>query len=228
MLTVFERFRELFEIRYSLVSVLDLGEDSVRYDFFAALVEQLKLEPWQIQLEYPLHTNTFFPRQNARRKRDEKPQIDLFVKTNDKNFCVEFAIFKRNKVDGSAGNDTEYAFKILNDFMRLGLQAYFTNADAYFVCVADKIMLGKQLWSKKLPIFPSEVYKFNSVTLADIMLDYKSAKKIDDRFFKKFKELDLTIVAEKIFDELVVSEINQIETRTLVWKINHSRVQTQP
>jgi len=41
MHNTFERFRELFEERYKLISVLDLGEDSVRYDFFSALIQSI-------------------------------------------------------------------------------------------------------------------------------------------------------------------------------------------
>jgi hypothetical protein len=217
---VFRRFKEFFEERYSRISVLDMGEDSVRYDFFSALMDQLQLNPWQIQLEYPLHSGTFYPRKNEKRKRDEKPQIDLYVELGDRSFCVEFAFFKRNKVDGSPGNDTEYAFKILNDLMRLGLQSYSTNSEAYFVCVADEIMLGKQLWSKKLPKFPADTYKFNHPELVDIMEDYKSAKKIDERFLKRFAETNLTITAKKVFDEVVQSGLNTMQTRALVWKIS--------
>jgi len=220
MQSVFERFKELFEKRYSSFSVLDLGEDSVRYDFFYALMEKLNLEPFDIQLEYPLYAGTFIPRQNIKRKRNEKPQVDLLINTNNKHLCVEFAFFKRNKVEGSPGNDTEYAFKILNDLMRLGLQSYFTKADAYFVCVADEIMLGKQLRSRKLPKFPAEFYKFNHSELSTIANNYKSAeKKIDKRFFLKLKEVGITIIAEKIFDKSLASQINQMETRALVWKI---------
>ncbi len=220
MQTVFESFRDLFEKRYSQYSVLELGEDSIRYDFFSALTTKLKLNPWEIQLEYPLHNDTFLPRQNEKRKRDEKPQVDMWVKNADNNFCVEFAFFKRNKVDGSPGNDTEYAFKILNDIMRLGLQSYITKSEAYFVCIADEIMLCKRLSRTNLPAFPADSYRFDYTLLTDIMSRYKSAKKIDERFQKKLLELNLTINAEKVFDKLVKSEINKMETKALVWKIH--------
>src|SRR5688572_29761358 len=92
-------FRELFEQRYKTISVLDLGEDSVRYDFFIALKDSLNLKPWQIQLEHAVHPKSFKPRENASRKRDEKPQIDLWFEDGKISMGVEFAIFKRNKVD---------------------------------------------------------------------------------------------------------------------------------
>lgn len=220
MQNVFEYFRDLFEKRYSQYSVLELGEDSIRYDFFSALTTKLNMNPWEIQLEYPLHNDTFLPRQNEKRKRNEKPQVDLRVKNANNNFCVEFAFFKRNKVDGSPGNDTAYTFKILNDMMRLGLQSHVTNAEAYFICVADEIMLGKRLTRTDLPKFPADLYRFDHPSLTDIMSRYKSAKIIDERFHKKLLEFNVTIIAEKVFDELVKSGINKMETRALVWKIH--------
>ena len=52
---VFVRFKELYEKRFQSVPVMDMGEDSVRYDFFLALKEIKKLHSWDIQLEYPIN-----------------------------------------------------------------------------------------------------------------------------------------------------------------------------
>jgi len=191
----------------------------VRYDFFYSLIEILKLNPWDIQLEHPIHSESFIPRENAKRKRDEKPQIDLWVEKGDIRICFEFAIFKRNKVDRSPINDTEYAFKVLNDFLRLGLHAYLTRSEAYFVCVADAMMLGRQLSSKKIPAFPGGKYEFNHLGLTDIMVGYISSKKIDIRFHSKLKEHNLKIKADLVFNELLESALNKLETRVLIWKI---------
>lgn len=40
---VFNRFKELFEQRFQRVLVTNMGEDSVRYDFFLALQEVMSL-----------------------------------------------------------------------------------------------------------------------------------------------------------------------------------------
>jgi hypothetical protein len=34
---VFDRFKELYEKRFQIIPVMDMGEDSVRYDFILAL-----------------------------------------------------------------------------------------------------------------------------------------------------------------------------------------------
>jgi hypothetical protein len=219
MVQVFERFKHLFENRYKRISVLDLGEDSVRYVFFTAARDILNLESWQIQLEHPIHPEAFQPRENAKRKRDEKPQIDLWIETEESKTGVEFAIFKRNKVDGSPINDTEYAFKLLNDFMRLALHGYLANSQSYFVCVADSMMLGKQLFSRKIDSFPGELYEFDHTTLVDIMSDYLSAKKIDTRFLVKLKHHGLNVKAERVGDDSINSDINQLTTKAIMWRI---------
>lgn len=219
---IFTLFTTLFEKRYSLNSVLNLGEDSVRYDFFVALKNALQLESWQIQLEHPIDSRTFVSNKHEKSKRDEKPQIDLWVNEDICKIAVEFAFFKRNKVDGSPGNDTEYAFKILNDFMRLGLQVYYTKCEAYFVCVADEIMLGKQLNRTNLPTFPGQHYVFNSEALKLSMNKYKSAKKIDTRFFNRFKEINFTITADLVFNQQIISAVNPMMTKALVWEVKIS------
>ncbi|MBA3901365.1 MAG: hypothetical protein H0X62_14350 [Bacteroidetes bacterium] len=220
---VFNNFKQIFETRYSLLSALDIGEDSVRYDFFAALNKSLQLNPWEIQLESPINKQAFIPRENPRRKSDEKPRIDLLVINSELNFCAEFALFKRNKVEGSPINETEYAFKVLNDILRLGLHSFYSCSKAYFICIADATMLKKQLWHKKTPPFPGDFYEFNYHTLKDIMGEYKSSKRIDPRFLLKLEQSNLTIRADKIFDEKVNSAINPLETRTLVWEVTNKQ-----
>lgn len=215
----FARFKELFENRYNRVSVLDLGEDSVRYDFFTAVKEGLNLEPWEIQVEHPIHKEAFEPRQNEKRKRDEKPQMDLWIENSNHKIGVEFAIFKRNKVDNSPINETEYVFKLLNDFMRLALHSFLTNSKAYFVCVADGMMLGKQLYTRKIPSFPGQAYDFDHLRLIEIMGEYVSARKIDQRFLSRLQKHGLTVNAKLIFNEKFESQMNPLETRALIWEV---------
>lgn len=219
MKSVFTKFKEYFEKRFQKISILDLGEDSVRYDFFLALKEELHVSPWDMQLEHPIVGNAFAPRNDAKSKRKEKPKVDLWVDAQDQKLTFEFGIFKRNSVDNSPINDTEYAFKILNDLMRLALVKHLTKCDAYFVCVADAMMLGRQLSHKKLSAFPSRSYTFNHTELVDIMANYDSAKKIDSRFLVQLDRLNVRVIANLVFNERIVSPLNTLETRILVWEV---------
>lgn len=220
MQNTFEIFRDLFEERYRRISVLDLGEDSVRYDFFSALKESLNLRPWEIQLEHAVHPQSFKPRENAKRKRDEKPQIDLWFEDANQRVGVEFAIFKCNKGDGSRINNTEYIFKVLNDMMRLALNAELTNSKAYFVCIADSSMLGKQLRNKQLPAFPGAEYTFDVDKLQGLIDTMISAKKrLDERFIYKLREMNMKVTGQLVYDERVESETNPLETKALIWEI---------
>jgi hypothetical protein len=216
---VLPEFKRLFEERYKRISVFNLKEDSVRYDFYIALLTKLQLEPWQIQLEQPLDPRTFAPRLNEKRKRDEQPVVDLSVAIGSEQVHVEFGVFKRNRIDKSPSNDTEYAFKILNDMMRLGLQSHITRSSGYFVCIADESMLGKRLGRTRLPAFPASEYIFDSNKLSEIMAAYKSAKRIDDRFRKKLEETGITIRAKLVFDQHLVSSLNPMTTKALAWEV---------
>ena len=70
---VLNRFKELFTERCDRIPLLNLGEDSVRYDFFIALSEVEKLKPCEIQIEVPIRNSEsiqyFIPRDNKKSKR---------------------------------------------------------------------------------------------------------------------------------------------------------------
>lgn len=214
---VFERFKELYEKRFQSVPVMDMGEDSVRYDFFLALKEIKNLNSWDIQLEYPINKKSFVERNNINRKRNEKPQVDLLVNKENFNIVCEFGLFRQNSNLNGSINKTDRLFKMLNDFLRLKMHGYFSESTCYFICVADKKMLKHQLRNKKLKPFPSKDYEFNYNKLIEIIGETKN--ELDIRFVEKFKELNLTLKAELIFDKNIFSDINTLETKILVWKI---------
>ena len=45
MINTFNEFKTNFERRFNLQSILDLGEDSVRYDFFISFMNNNNLQP---------------------------------------------------------------------------------------------------------------------------------------------------------------------------------------
>jgi hypothetical protein len=226
MTEVFNRFKDLFEKRYSLIPVSKLGEDSVRYDFFLALKEVKNLEPWQIQVEYSLNTESFIPRNHPKSKRGENPQVDLWVNERNLKLCSEFGFFRRNSNKEGSISVTENVLKMLNDFMRMALHSRESNSESYFICVADEKMLETSMTKyKDFKQFPAQEYQFDWDVANKIVSLYKSAKKIDSRFLLKMKELKLRITAEKIVDKEIFSEINTFKTKILVWRVTSQTVE---
>ena len=202
-----------------------MGEDSVRYDFFYALQKTKNLHPWELQLEYPIHINAFIPNKVEGSKRNEKPQIDLLVNNHDFKICAEFAMFRRNSNPDSDIAVTENTIKMLNDFVRLALQSYYTNSDAYFVCVADAKMLEYQLNKiENFPVFPGKKYRISFDSIESIITKYKSGKKFDMRFVSKKQELLLEIEANLVFEEQINSTLNPLLTKILIWKIVFEKI----
>ena len=225
---VFNEFKNNFERRFQKQSILDLGEDSLRYDFFVALMNVFSLKSHDIQVEVPIHKETFIERNTPGSKRKESPQIDLFSKIGDRGITVEFGIFKRNSNINASINQTESVFKILNDMLRLSLNQNYTDCDAYFVCVADEKLIGKKLRGNMFPAFPPQKYEFNHSNIESWVQSIKSAEsKFDDRFFPKASELRLLINASLIYDEKILNPTNissnSLETRIIVYKVEGTR-----
>ena len=220
MQKVFERFKELFEKRYSLIEVSKLGEDSVRYDFFTALREIKKLEPWQLHLEYPVSEGTYHPRKTVGSKRKENPQVDLWIHEGSLKLCIEFGFFRRNSNDKGSISVTENVFKMLNDFIRIAIQSKTNSSSAYFICVADQKMLNTELYKYDgFENFPAPQYIFDWKIMNDLVGTYTSAKKIDDRFLQIMKELKMKITANQIFKKEIFSKINTFKTEVLIWEV---------
>ena len=227
MINTFNEFKMNFERRFNLQSILDLGEDSVRYDFFIALMNNNNLQAHDIQVEYPIQNNSFVSNLNPNSKRQENPQIDLLCSHPNKVMTAEFGIFKRNSNPNGSVNVTEKVFKMLNDMLRLSLnQIYYPN-ESFFICVADSKILGAQMRNNILPAFPATGYSFNYLDINTWIRDLKSAETIfDKRFVDKANILQLSINAELIFNEIIQNPdqslltTNNLETRALDYKIN--------
>lgn len=219
-LKVFERFKELFSERCGKIKLLDLGEDSVRYDFFIALSEIEMLSPSDMQLEYAINKSSFTERRNQNSKRKEKPQIDLVVDTQTHKLNIEFGLFRQNSNDDGSINKTARTVKMLNDMIRLALDSYFTKRDAYFICVADDKMLSHQLQSKLIDKFPS-----NYLINRDLIQKQKEKKtsKFDDRFLDVFNKLDIEVHSEIVFNESVEAKQITRETRIIIWIIKSNK-----
>ena len=207
-----------------------MGEDSVRYDFFQALQEVKKLNPWDIQVEVPLGSNAFNPNQerSPRTTRGEKPVMDLVVNLPHLKICGEFGLFRKNRNDEGSINTTSRTFKMLNDFIRLGIYSHLNSSQGYFVCVADKFMLDHQVRDKRLPKFPGNGYEFHYHKIEQLIGTSNTARKaVHDRFLHRFRDLDLHMQAELVYDPSIRTSLNDVETKLLIWKITVSKFKSR-
>jgi hypothetical protein len=216
---VFDRFQELISKRLDSIPVLMIGEDSIRYDFFYSLTEKLKLSPWDLQLEYPVHEESFIPRLDPKSKRKEKPQIDLIILTEKLNAAFEFGLFRRNRNPNGTINKTGRTLKMLNDFVRLGLHSYYTRHESFFVCVADSFMLKHRMDCKVYDAFPASKYYVAQSQIEQIKLAVKTVEHLDERFFKKAETIKLSITADLIYDSEIKADTLEHTTKILVWRI---------
>lgn len=213
---IFKRYKALLEERLDKIELVNIGEDSIRYDFFIALSEIENLNPSDLQLEYPIHEKAFNKRMNHRSKRNEKPQLDMMISRGDLKMSFEFALFRQNSNKEGSINKTGRTTKMLNDMIRLALDSYYTKRDAYFICVADDKMLGHQLRSKIIERFPSN-YEITK-SLIEKHKEIKTSK-FDDRFTSVFNKLNFNIISEIIFNTEIQAKKIERKTRVLIWRI---------
>jgi len=216
---VYPKFNELFARRLDDISILNMGEDSVRYDFFSALTQVLKLKTWDLQLEYPISDDAYVPRMDPKSRRKENPQIDLVITNENLNASFEFGFFKRNSNPKGTINKTGRTLKMINDFVRLGLYSFYTRSESYFVCVADSFMLKHRMDCKVYEAFPATKY-YVSLNEINHLRDAVITKGFfDERFFQKAESLNVSFEASLIHSAEIIAKTLEHETRTLVWKI---------
>ena len=100
---------ELFELYRTFLadrleahgSFTSFGEDSIRYDFYAAIMRLYGLEPYQIILEQPIPPSQFEQRvrevARGRGRHEDKPEFDLRVDPvglMNEGLIVEFGYFR--------------------------------------------------------------------------------------------------------------------------------------
>lgn len=216
MKDLFEAYKKNIEERLNDKPLLMIGEDSIRYDFFAALMEVYNLRPSQIHIEMPINSQCFIPSTDKVSYRKQKPLIDLVVSEPSLKIAVEFGLFRQNSNEDGTIDKTARLAKMLNDMIRVSLEAHFSNTKGYFICVADDKMLKHQLRSKAVDRFPSS-YIISSDVISH-MLTYKT-KKIDTRFLNVFFPLGREIVSKLVVDERINAKQVVKETRILIWEV---------
>lgn len=214
---LFGSYKLLLEERLDRYRLLNIGEDSIRYDFFAAIMQTYGLKPSQIQLEVPLDSQSFIPVGNKDAKRKEKPMIDLVVIEPDLKISVEFGLFRQNSNEKGSINKTYRTVKMLNDMIRLSLETYFTHTSGYFVCVADHKMLGHQMESKITERFPSNYLITNHIIEHQIK---QKTNNFDQRFLHVFSPMNRDISSRLIVNERLQAQHINNETRLLIWEVS--------
>lgn len=217
MESLIQNYKSLLEERLNRRPLLLIGEDSIRYDFFVALMETYGLRPSQIHIEVPINGQTFVPARERISFRNEKPLIDLVVVESELKISVEFGLFKQNSNENGAINKTARLVKMLNDMIRVSLEAYFTNTKGLFICVADHKMLGHQIRSNIVGRFPS------CYTITNDIINHQLTQrtnKFDKRFLKVFQPMCKNVSSRLICDMLLEAEKIRKQTKLLIWEVS--------
>ena len=212
-----QTYKNLLEERLSRKPLLLLGEDSIRYDFFAALMETYGFKPSQIQIEVPINSQTFIPAKEKISFRNEKPLIDLVVDEPELKVSVEFGLFRQNSNEEGTINKTARLVKMLNDMIRVSLEAHFTCTKGLFVCVADHKMIGHQIRSNIVNRFPSSYLITNDIINHQLT---QRTSKFDKRFLKVFQPLNKNISSRLIFNDRLMAQKVKYETRLLILEVS--------
>jgi hypothetical protein len=203
------------------------GEDSIRYDFFNALINIYNLKPYQFQLEFPIPIEQFenkIKKENSGRGRHEyKPEVDLLIdpiNSFDVGIVAEFAYFRKPEKAKNQDKTGKHG-KIFNEIFRLALMKnhqQFNNYKCYLICVTDDEMINyaKEGTRGSTPIGIQDEYLLNH----DFLRKIKSTAigKIDDKFKLKVAELSITPSAKRIFNIKSKSNLNW---EIWVWEIDY-------
>lgn len=209
-------YKNLLEERLNRKPLLLIGEDSIRYDFFASLIEIYGFRPSQIQIEVPINSQTFIPAREKISFRNEKPLIDLVVDEPELKLSAEFGLFRQNSNEEGTINKTARLVKMLNDMIRVSLEAHFTGTTGVFICVADHKMIGHQIRSNIVERFPSNYRITNDIINHQLT---QRTNKFDKRFLKVFQPLNREISSRLIVNELLQAQNVKHETRLLIWEV---------
>ena len=220
IITLFDNYKTLLEERLDRHRLLNIGEDTIRYDFFSAIMETYQLRPAQIQLEVPINAQCFIPFIDKNSKRKEKPLIDLVVTEPELNISVEFGLFRQNSNEDGSINKTARAVKMLNDMIRLSLEKYFTQTKGFFICVADHKILGHQMKSKIIGRFPSDYLITNEIIKHQLQ---QKTNHFDMRFLNVYIPMNRNIKSTLIFNERLEAQHIKNETRLLIWEVSFAK-----
>ena len=231
-------FQNLVATRlHSCGSFTSFGEDSIRYDFYTALMRQYGLDPHQIILEQPIPPSQFEQRQRlgigGRGRHEDKPEFDLRVDpTNELPYGIlaEFAYFRKPQ---NATLDVSGAYgKILNEMHRLALLKHYRNLEPTYgyadfsdykcllICVTDSVMLdygngtrGRKPAHNILDVFQLD-QEFLSPPLANVIIE-----SIEPRFANKARTLNIVPTGNRIYN--AQNHLGNQKWSIWIWEVDY-------
>jgi hypothetical protein len=217
------------------------GEDSIRYDFYYALMEQYDLLPHQIILEQAIPPCQFVPRERdleqlRQGRHIDKPEFDLRVDPNGaltNGILCEFAYFRSPDI-GSLDVTGAYG-KLLNEMHRLALLKNFQNnppiADyvnfreykCLLICVTDSVMLnyGSGTRGRRPAKLIQDSFRLDNEFLSPPLAN-GIINAIDTRFKEKSVQLNIIPTANRIYNRRDNNE--NPNWAVWVWEINYAQV----
>ena len=241
---LFERYQNLIQTRlHHFGRFQAFSEDSIRYDFYYALIQQFGLLPHNIILEQPMPDGTFIQREQnnerGRGRHQDKPEFDLRVdagNNRDYGILAEFAFFRTPEI--AANQDkTGKLGKILNEVFRLSLLKHYQNIDnnvryqnfneyrCLLICVTDFDMINYGAPGVQGPqVNPiADIYTIDNEFIES--LRETARNKIQDKFRRKaFEELEIIPTANRIYNINTPAHGDFPEWAIWAWEIDYVHV----
>ena len=114
---------------------------------------------------------------------------------------------------------------MLNDMVRVSLEAYFTKTTGLFICVADYKMLGHQIKRKIVDRFPSD-YRITNVIINHQLK--QRTNNFDKRFLNVFLPMNTIINSRSIYNEKLEASNIKKETKLIIWEVSLSNLEISP
>lgn len=233
---------ELFELYQTFLSArllahgsfTSFGEDSVRYDFYIALMRHYGLDPHQIILEQPIPPSQFEQRLRegvrGRGRHEDKPEFDLRVDPNgqlDQGLIIEFGYFRAPEFASNQDKPGKHG-KLLNELFRLALLKNFPlyhNYKCLFVCVTDSEMINYGARGVQGPqALPIQDNYILDDTFLNRLSD-TSRSKIQERFYNKSRELNIVPSAQRVI--MINNPANHLIGQWQIWAWEVSYINQQ-
>lgn len=219
---LFKRYLKRFSERLNILPLLEIREDSIRYDLFATIMEVYGIPTWHMHLERSMHPNSYAPRVDPRRKRKENRLLDLVVEDGAHNCCFEFGLFRQSSNPDGTIDRTAKTGKLINDLVRLTLEGHLAQRESYLIGVADDKMIGHQLQTKLLDAFPAN-YAIDAALLGRLCEGKTFNEQIDAGLKARFEQNGSSFDAFILFNEPLHGAHVVHETRLIVWSVTPSR-----
>jgi hypothetical protein len=241
---------ELFELYQTFLAArlqangafTSIGEDSIRYSFYIALMSLYGLEPHQIILEQAISDTQFLQRERnivelRQGRHQDKPEFDLRidpVKGIENGVLAEFAFFRTLKI-GKVEVSGAYG-KILNEIHPLALLKHyrniqnleeyvkFSNYKCLLICVTYSLMLnyGNGARGIRPAYYVQDQYHLSNEFLSPPQADGIIGS-IENKFRHKTQQLNIIPTAQRIYNR--ANSLENPKWGVWVWEVNFTNEQ---